>query len=211
MFQSILSLKVVSISHEGNQTFFSAVHFTKDNNSFQVKGIADKALNLEVGKNYLAINAVPRNYTADGHLNHLYFEAGNLYETGSLMVESNGEVVNTLLLSGRTTSPSAKSNGTRNNGKSWNLTKFDFIFEYNVYDKTIQNKDGSVGGYDTSVLKCDYWRNFSDMPAGNEYLVQGELISPESNDGKQYFNVKVNQIRYGRQSKKNLESAPQAA
>lgn len=206
MFQFIISLNIKSVSHEGNQTFFTATHFTPNNTSFEVKGISDKALNLIAGKNYLAINAVPRNYTADGHLKHLYLEHGNMYETGSLMIESNGESVNSILMSGRTTKQSTKSSGIRASEKAWNLSKFDLICDTNIWDKTIQNKDGSTGAYPTFTLKCDYWKNFSSMPKGNEYLVQGELVSATSTDDKEYFNVKVSSIQFGRESNANAKA-----
>jgi hypothetical protein len=203
MFQFILSAKVNSVSHESGKTYFSATHFTPDNKSFSFKGISDAALNIEAGKNYLIINAIPKNYDGDTQVKHLHLEASTAYETGSLMIESNGDSVNSLCMTGRTTADSTKTSGIRSE-RTWNLTKFNLIVEANIYDKNLARRDSDkLGAYPTFSLKCDYWNNFPVMPSGNQYVIRGELVSAVSLDNKEYFNVKVQKIEFGAESKAN--------
>lgn len=198
MFSLNLSLKIQSVSIEGNATFFNAIHVDGNGKSFTFKGIVSRAMNLEVGRNYLAINAIPKNYDGDSHCKHLYFDPK------SMLVECGNESVNNILMIGRTTKPSNKSSGIKNE-KTWNLSKFDFACNSNWYDKDyVDPKTKKVGGKEPFYLQCSYWNNFPQMPQGNQYIVSGELISALSTDGKEYFNVRVNDMDFGSVSTKNV-------
>jgi len=199
MFSSNISLRIQSVSIEGSETFFDAIHVDSNGKSFTFKGIMSRAMNLEVGRNYLAINAVPRNYDGDAHCKHLYFDPR------SMLIECGNESVNNVLIIGRTVKPSNKTSGIKN-GKAWNLSKFEFVSNSNYYDKDyVDTKTKKVGGNPPFYLQCEYWNNFSQMPQGNQYIVSGELISKESTDGKEYFNIRVSNMGFGAKSQSNAE------
>ena len=203
MFSLNLSLKIQSVSIEGSETFFDAIHVDGNGKSFTFKGIMSRAVNLEVGRNYLAINAIPKNYDGDSHCKHLYFDPR------STLVECGNESVNNLLIVGRTTDQSKNTSGV-SGGNTWNLCKFNIISNANYYDKTLANKDGTTGGKTAFSLLCEYWNRFPAMQKGNQYIVSGQLISSASTDGKEYFNVRVTDMGFGSVSTKNA-AEPKAA
>lgn len=199
MFSSNISLRIQSVSIEGAETFFDAIHVDSNGKSFTFKGIMSRAMNLEVGRNYLAINAVPKNYDGDSHCKHLYFDPR------SMLVECGNESVNNVLIVGRTTEQSKQSNGIKNE-KAWYLNKFNIISNSNYYDAGLANKDSTTGGKAAFSLLCEYWNKFPVMPQGNQYIVSGQLISSASTDGKEYFNVRVSDMGFGAESNKNAST-----
>jgi hypothetical protein len=156
-----------------------------------------RAMNLEVGKNYLAINAIPKNYDGNAHCKHLYFDPR------STLIECGNECVNSVLIIGRTTEQAKQSNGIKGD-KAWCLNRFNIISNANYYDKEyVDPKTGKVGGNVPFSIQCEYWNKFPAMPKGNQYIVSGQLISSTSVDDKEYFNIRVDNMGFGAESTNN--------